>query len=89
MNPAFLFGTAFSIAYWHRKYHSGTICNGVRNAQASNALSGCDNEDRPKLVWRKYIERIKINPKMSFKKMYGKKGILLFVFNFKGLLEEW
>jgi len=23
MNPAFLFGTAFNIAYWHRKYHSG------------------------------------------------------------------
>jgi len=22
MNPAFLFGTAFNIAYWHRKYHS-------------------------------------------------------------------
>lgn len=28
MNPAFLFGTAFNIAYWHRKYHSGTICKG-------------------------------------------------------------
>merc|ERR1712004_903721 len=26
MNPAFLLGTAFNIAYWHRKYHSGTIC---------------------------------------------------------------
>ena len=25
MNPAFLLGTAFNIAYWHRKYHSGTI----------------------------------------------------------------
>ena len=23
MNPAFLLGTAFNIAYWHRKYHSG------------------------------------------------------------------
>merc|ERR1712187_780978 len=40
MNPAFLLGTAFNIAYWHRKYHSGTICKGVSNAQASNALSG-------------------------------------------------
>ena len=29
MNPAFLLGTAFNIAYWHRKYHSGTICKGV------------------------------------------------------------
>ena len=28
MNPAFLLGTAFKIAYWHRKYHSGTICKG-------------------------------------------------------------
>jgi len=48
MNPAFLFGIAFNIAYWHRKYHSGTICKGVSNAQASNALSGCDREETPK-----------------------------------------
>jgi len=48
MNPAFLLGTAFSIAYWHRKYHSGTICKGVSNAQASNALSGCEREEIPK-----------------------------------------
>ena len=40
MNPAFLLGTAFKIAYWHRKYHSGTICKGVSNPQTSNALSG-------------------------------------------------
>ena len=26
-----MLGTAFNIAYWHRKYHSGTICKGVRN----------------------------------------------------------
>ena len=39
MNPAFLFGTAFNIANWHRKYHSGTICKGVSNPQTSNALS--------------------------------------------------
>ena len=37
MNPAFLLGTAFNIAYWHRKYHSGTICKGVSNRQTSNA----------------------------------------------------
>jgi len=48
MNPAFLFGTAFNIAYWHRKYHSGTICKGVNNAQASNALSVCEREENPK-----------------------------------------
>merc|ERR1712039_825066 len=48
MNPAFLLGTAFNIAYWHRKYHSGTICKGVSNAQASNALSGCEKEETPK-----------------------------------------
>ena len=34
MNPAFLLGTAFNIAYWHRKYHSGTICKGVSNPQS-------------------------------------------------------
>ena len=39
MNPAFLLGTAFNIAYWHRKYHSGTICKGVSNPQTSKALS--------------------------------------------------
>ena len=48
MNPAFLFGTAFNIAYWHRKYHSGTICKGVSNPQTSNALSGCEKEEIPK-----------------------------------------
>jgi len=36
MNPAFLLGTAFNIAYWHRKYHSGTICKGVSNPQTSH-----------------------------------------------------
>merc|ERR1711963_59738 len=48
MNPAFLLGSAFNIAYWHRKYHSGTICKGVSNAQASKALSGCEREETPK-----------------------------------------
>ena len=48
MNPAFLFGTAFNIAYWHRKYHSGTICKGVSNPQTSNALSGCEKEENCK-----------------------------------------
>ena len=45
MNPAFLLGTAFNIAYWHRKYHSGTICKGVSNPETSNALSGCEKEE--------------------------------------------
>ena len=31
MNPAFLLGIAFNIAYWYRKYHSGIICKGVNN----------------------------------------------------------
>ena len=48
MNPAFLLGTAFNIAYWHKKYHSGTICKGVSNPQTSNALSGCEKEEIPK-----------------------------------------
>ena len=48
MNPAFLLGTAFNTAYWHRKYHSGTICKGVSNPQTSNALSGCEKEEIPK-----------------------------------------
>ena len=42
MNPAFLFGTAFNIAFWHKKYHSGTVCKGVSNPHASNALYGCE-----------------------------------------------
>jgi len=88
MNPAFLFGTAFNIAYWHRKYHSGTICKGVSNAQACNALSGCEREETPKWVWRKYRERTRIRPKKSFSKMKGKNGILLFVEFLKGLLED-
>ena len=53
MNPAFLLGTALSIAYWHRKYHSGTICNGVTKAHASSALSGCDSVANPKLHCKK------------------------------------
>ena len=44
----FLLGTAFNIAYWHRKYHSGTICKGVSNPQTSKALSGCEKEDTKK-----------------------------------------
>ena len=48
MNPAFLLGTAFNIAYWHRKYHSGTICKGVSNPQSSKALSVCEKEEIPK-----------------------------------------
>mgnify|MGYP006137320365 FL=1 len=89
MNPAFLLGIAFNIAYWHRKYHSGTICKGVSNGQTSNALSGCEKEEIPKWVWKRYSKRIKMKPKKSLWKMKGKNGILLFVFNLKGLLEEW
>ena len=48
MNPDILLGTAFKIAYWHRKYHSGTICKGVSNRQTSNALSECEIEEIPK-----------------------------------------
>ena len=48
MNPAFLLGTAFNIAYWHRKYHSGTICKGVSNPQTSNALSDISSKIRCK-----------------------------------------
>merc|ERR1712118_210525 len=40
IKPAFLFGTAFNIAYWHRKYHSGTICKGVSNALTSKHYLG-------------------------------------------------
>ena len=89
MNPAFLLGTAFNIAYWHRKYHSGTICKGVSNPQTSNAFTGCDKEEIPKCVPRRYRQRIRMKLKKSFMKMKGKNGILLFVFNLKGLLEEW
>ena len=47
MNPAFLLGTAFNIAYWHRKYHSGTICKGVSNPQ-NGKLSGSSDYKRQK-----------------------------------------
>ena len=33
MKTEFLLGKAFKIAYWNRKYHSGTICKGVSNPQ--------------------------------------------------------
>ena len=72
MNPAFLFGTAFNMANWQRKYHSGTICKGVSNPQTSNALSGCEKEEIPKWVWRRYRQRIRMKPKKSFWKMKGK-----------------
>jgi hypothetical protein len=57
MNPAFLLGTAFNIAYWHRKYHSGTICKGVSNVETSTALSGCDKEEIEKKDWKMNDER--------------------------------
>ena len=72
MNPAFLLGTAFNIAYWHRKYHSGTICKGVRNPQTSNALSGCEKEEIAKLISRKYRQLMKKKPQKSFLKGKGK-----------------
>ena len=63
MNPAFLLGTAFNIAYWHRKYHSGTICKGVSNPQTSNAFTGCEKEEIPKCVPRRYRQRIRMKLK--------------------------
>ena len=71
-----------------RKYHSGTICKGVSNPQTSNALSGCEKEEIPKWVWRRYRQRIRMKPKKSLWKMKGKNGILLFVEFLKGLLED-
>ena len=65
MNPAFLLGTAFNIAYWHRKYHSGTICKGVSNPQTSKALSGCEKEDST---------REDVNQFCSFKKSMNEKA---------------
>jgi len=88
MNPALLFGIAFNNPYWHRKYHSGTICKGVSNAQASNALSGCEREEIPNIGCRKYKQRTKMRPNKSLIKMKGKNGSLLLVEFLKGLLEE-
>ena len=77
MNPAFLLGIAFNIAYWHKKYHSGTICNGVNNGQTSNALSGCDKEIIPKFICNIInINIIYINNIKSFnnkKPLFGNK----------------
>ena len=64
MNPAFLLGTAFNIAYWHRKYHSGTICKGVSNPQTSNALSGCEKEEIPK--WVSVSNQLSVEKEMFF-----------------------
>ena len=88
MNPEFLFGTAFNIAYWHKKYHSGTICKGVSNPHASNALSGCEKEENPKCICRRYRQRINMFPQKSLLIMKGKNGILLLVEFLKGLLED-
>ena len=83
MNPAFLLGTAFNIAYWHRKYHSGTICKGVSNPQTSNAFTGCDKEEIPKCVCKrkKCITMVKASGgssrSWSFKKHFGNQGILV------------
>ena len=30
MNPAFLLGIAFNIAYWERKYHSWTVIRKIK-----------------------------------------------------------
>ena len=88
MNPAFLLGTAFNIAYWNRKYHSGTICKGVSKKQTSNALSGCEKEEIPKWVWRRYKPNTICNEKKSLLIKKRKNGILLFVEFLKGLLED-
>ena len=48
----------------------------------------CEKEEIPKCVPRRYRQRIRMKLKKSFMKMKGKNGILLFVFNLKGLLEE-
>jgi len=88
MNPAFLLGRPFKIAYWDRKYHSGTICKGVSNPQSSNALSECEKEEIPKALWRRYRERIRMKGKKSFRKMKGKNGILLLILWLKGELED-
>jgi hypothetical protein len=87
-NPAFLLGIAFKIAYWHRKYHSGTICNGVNNGLASNALSVSDKGENPKCVSRKYKHKMRNKPIISLIRMKGENMILLLVFNLIGLLEE-
>ena len=57
MNPAFLLGIAFNIAYWHKKYHSGTICKGVSNPHTSNALSGCERERKCGTVGRYMVDQ--------------------------------
>jgi hypothetical protein len=88
MNPAFLLGTAFNIAYWHRKYHSGTICKGVSNPQTSNALSGCEKVEIPKLFCKRYRDRKRLIKYKSLLIMKGKNGILLFIVFLKGLLED-
>ena len=52
-----------------RKYHSGTICKGVSNPQTSNAFTGCDKEEIPKCVPRRYRQR----PKKQYMKENNEK----------------
>ena len=56
--------------------------------QTSNALSGCEKEEIPKWVWRRYKPNTICNEKKSLLIMKGKNGILLFVEFLKGLLED-
>ena len=88
MNPEFLLGKAFKIAYCQRKYHSGTICKGVRNPQAEDAFIECDKEEIPKEDWRRYNKKRRNQQKKSLEKMKGEKGILLFGEFLKGFLED-
>ena len=88
MNPEFLLGIDFNIPYWHRKYHSGTICKGVINGLVSNELSGCDKVDIVKYDCIIYSDNVNINVYKSLYNIYMKNGILLLVLYFKGLLDE-
>jgi hypothetical protein len=88
MKPEFLFGIAFNIAYWIKKYHSGTICAGVTKGFASKELSGCDSTNNPNVHWKKYRAITKNNENTSFSIKYGKKGILLLVEYLIGLDDD-
>jgi len=60
--PPSLFGTARRIAYANKKYHSGTICNGVDKGSASIKLSGSPREYGAKRTTAASPERATKNP---------------------------
>jgi len=66
VNPIMPLSSLYKFLSHQEKYHSGTICKGVSNPQTSNAFTGCEKEEIPKCVPRRYRQRIRMKLKKSF-----------------------